>query len=185
MIPSVITNNSTTNYTISGPGKIGGAASIVKTGQQHADAGGANDFTGPVTIAGGTVLVNNSSALGAGSATVVSPMAARWTSIGPAFSPTSTHRGFGRRRERPGRHCQQRLEPQQNAFHHVTLAGRTTLRTGERGNRQRRRWDIRRAEQPFDASPGHLAHRRPAYKFTKVGTELRRPRWHHGGSGLG
>lgn len=58
VIPSVMTNNSTTNYSISGPGKISGAANIVKLGSSTLTIGNTNDFTGNLTVAGGTVKLN-------------------------------------------------------------------------------------------------------------------------------
>ncbi|MEI9960425.1 MAG: hypothetical protein WDM76_04615 [Limisphaerales bacterium] len=68
--PAVITNNSTVNYTISGAGKISGAARIVKTGSSTLKIGTVNDFTGNTLIAGGAVQANNISALGNTSGTI-------------------------------------------------------------------------------------------------------------------
>ena len=73
--PSVITNNSSTNYTISGAGKISGGASLVKLGNSTLTISTTNDFSGNVTVAGGAVQINgqllgNSSALGSASGTV-------------------------------------------------------------------------------------------------------------------
>jgi autotransporter-associated beta strand protein len=73
--PSIITNNSTTNYTISGAGKISGSASLVKLGPSTLTISGTNDFTGNTTIAGGAVqiigqLQSSSSPLGAAAGTV-------------------------------------------------------------------------------------------------------------------
>jgi fibronectin-binding autotransporter adhesin len=62
--PSVITNNSTTNYTITGAGTISGGARIVKMGSSTLTLSNANDFSGPVTILGGTVLAASATALG-------------------------------------------------------------------------------------------------------------------------
>lgn len=56
--PSVITNNSTTNYTISGAGKISGGASLVKMGPSTLTITGTNDFTGNVTVAAGALRIN-------------------------------------------------------------------------------------------------------------------------------
>ena len=56
VIPSVLTNNSTTNYTISGLGKISGSANIVKLGSSTLTISNMpNDFTGNITILAGTV----------------------------------------------------------------------------------------------------------------------------------
>jgi autotransporter-associated beta strand protein len=73
--PSVITNNSTTNYTISGAGKISGGGSLVKLGPSTLTISGTNDFSGNTTVAGGAVQINgqlqsSSSPLGAASGTV-------------------------------------------------------------------------------------------------------------------
>jgi fibronectin-binding autotransporter adhesin len=58
-------------YTFSGAGSIGGTNGIVKTGTSTLQIDNANNFTGPVTISGGsgtvggTLFVNNPNALGA------------------------------------------------------------------------------------------------------------------------
>ncbi len=70
VIPNVMSNNSTTNYTINGPGKISGGASIVKLGSSTLTIDSTNDFTGNVTIAGGTLKTGVDSALGSSSGTV-------------------------------------------------------------------------------------------------------------------
>lgn len=56
--PSVITNNSSTNYTITGSGQIGGAASLVKLGSSTLTINTVNTFTGNTVIEAGTVLIN-------------------------------------------------------------------------------------------------------------------------------
>ena len=68
--PSAVTNNSTTNYTISGAGKITGGASIVKLGTSTLTLSTVNDFTGPVTILGGKIFAGANSALGAATGTL-------------------------------------------------------------------------------------------------------------------
>ncbi len=73
--PSVITNNSTTNYTISGAGKISGGTSVVKMGPSTLTISTTNDFTGNFTVAAGAVQMNGqlqggSSPLGAANGTV-------------------------------------------------------------------------------------------------------------------
>ncbi|HEX3717855.1 MAG TPA: autotransporter-associated beta strand repeat-containing protein [Verrucomicrobiae bacterium] len=70
VIPSVMTNNSTTNYTISGSGKISGSANIVKLGTSTLTMSTVNDFSGTTTIAGGTLKANNGS-LGGPTANIV------------------------------------------------------------------------------------------------------------------
>jgi autotransporter-associated beta strand protein len=58
VVPSVLTNNSSTNYTITGAGKISGAASVVKLGSSSLTIGTTNDFTGNFTIGGGSVQID-------------------------------------------------------------------------------------------------------------------------------
>jgi len=72
--PSYITNNSSANnFVISGSGDITGAASLVKLGNSTLEISTANDFSGSVTIRGGTVqmdspLSGSATSLGAESA---------------------------------------------------------------------------------------------------------------------
>ena len=56
--PAVITNNSTTNYTISGSGQIGGGASIVKLGTSMLTITSTNTFTGNTIIGAGSLQIN-------------------------------------------------------------------------------------------------------------------------------
>lgn len=56
--PSVVTNNSSTNYTISGQGTISGGGSFVKVGSSTLNISTSNNFTGNFTIAGGAVQMN-------------------------------------------------------------------------------------------------------------------------------
>lgn len=70
--PSVVTNNSTTNYTISGQGKISGGASIVKLGPSTLTISTTNDFTGSFTIGAGAVQLEGlTAAAGAANGTLV------------------------------------------------------------------------------------------------------------------
>jgi autotransporter-associated beta strand protein len=70
--PSVVTNNSSANYSISGAGKISGTANIVKLGSSTLTISNINDFTGNFTIASGTVNLNGlTSAAGATNGTLV------------------------------------------------------------------------------------------------------------------
>jgi fibronectin-binding autotransporter adhesin len=66
--PSVLTNNSSANYSISGAGKISGSASIVKLGSSTLTISNVNDFNGNFTIASGTVKLDGITAA-AGSST--------------------------------------------------------------------------------------------------------------------
>jgi fibronectin-binding autotransporter adhesin len=69
--PSVLTNNSSANYSISGAGKISGTASIVKLGSSTLTISNVNDFTGNFTIAAGTVKLDGlTSAAGAPNGTL-------------------------------------------------------------------------------------------------------------------
>jgi autotransporter-associated beta strand protein len=66
VVPSAVTNNSTTNYTLLGPGKISGGASVVKLGNSTLTVTMTNDFTGSFTIGAGTVKANGlTAAIGA------------------------------------------------------------------------------------------------------------------------
>ena len=69
--PSVVTNNSSANYSISGAGKISGTASIVKLGSSTLTISNVNDFTGNFTIAAGTLKLDGlTSAAGAPNGTL-------------------------------------------------------------------------------------------------------------------
>ena len=71
VVPSVLTNNSTTNYTISGAGKISGGATVVKLGTSTLTINNTNDFTGNFTLAAGAVEANGlTSALGTANGTL-------------------------------------------------------------------------------------------------------------------
>src|SRR5204863_1081851 len=60
----VVVNSSGLNYNLGGGGKISGPTSLTKSGTGTLTITNANDFTGPVTINGGTLRAANSSALG-------------------------------------------------------------------------------------------------------------------------
>jgi fibronectin-binding autotransporter adhesin len=75
VLPSIVTNNSSTNYTISGQGTISGGGSFVKMGTSTLTIGTSNSFTGNFTIAGGAVQMNgqitaSSSPVGAANGTL-------------------------------------------------------------------------------------------------------------------
>jgi autotransporter-associated beta strand protein len=64
--PLSVTNNSSVNsFTLNGSGKITGTGSITKLGSSTLTIATANDFTGPVTIAGGVLSAGTGTALGA------------------------------------------------------------------------------------------------------------------------
>lgn len=58
VLADVVTNNSTTNYTISGQGTISGGGSFVKMGSSTLTISTSNSFTGNFTIPGGAVQMN-------------------------------------------------------------------------------------------------------------------------------
>jgi autotransporter-associated beta strand protein len=69
VFPVVITNASGINsYSISGAGRISGAASIVKSGASTLAIGTANNFTGPVDVFGGFLETDSDTALGTAAA---------------------------------------------------------------------------------------------------------------------
>ena len=71
VFPSVITNNSSANsYTLAGGGKISGGASIVKSGSSTLTLKTTNDFTGNVTITGGTLKGGANGSMGATNGTI-------------------------------------------------------------------------------------------------------------------
>ncbi|HZQ47605.1 MAG TPA: hypothetical protein VFC07_11365, partial [Verrucomicrobiae bacterium] len=70
VIPNIITNNSTTNYTFSGAGKISGGARIVKLGSSTLTINTTNDFTGSVTVQGGTIVQGTNYAFGSSTGTL-------------------------------------------------------------------------------------------------------------------
>jgi len=55
VLPSIVTNNSTANYTIAGAGKISDGASIYKAGPSTLTISTTNDFTGNTVIAAGVL----------------------------------------------------------------------------------------------------------------------------------
>jgi autotransporter-associated beta strand protein len=60
----VTVNSNSNNYTISGTGSIAGTAALMKTGSSTLTLSTVNTFTGPITVSGGTLLVNATGALG-------------------------------------------------------------------------------------------------------------------------
>jgi autotransporter-associated beta strand protein len=67
---SVIFNNSSKAYSITGSGGIGGATSLTVSGSGTVFLGTSNSFSGGTVISAGTVVVTNDNALGASSGTV-------------------------------------------------------------------------------------------------------------------
>ena len=69
--PSSLTfNNSVKNYILTGPNAVTGTTGLLKTGSALLTIQNSNTFTGPVTINGGTVLINFDANLGAVPATL-------------------------------------------------------------------------------------------------------------------
>ncbi len=67
LLPASITvSNSVLNYTFNGTGSLGGTSSLVKAGSGTLvlDNGGANNFSGGVTVNGGTLQVGNNDTAG-------------------------------------------------------------------------------------------------------------------------
>jgi len=72
----VVFNNITTNYSISGSGKISGSTSLQKNGGGALILATANDYSGGTTLAGGSLQVGNggtAGAFGSGAVTVTGP----------------------------------------------------------------------------------------------------------------
>ena len=67
---SVTVNNSAIDYSITGAGKITGAASLTKHGTGTLTLGTANDYTGGTTIDGGTINIGTTGTLGLGQITM-------------------------------------------------------------------------------------------------------------------
>lgn len=72
VVPTAITDNSTLNYTISGAGKISGSTSLTKLGSGTLALNVPGDFTGPVTIGGGTLQTTGNNPLSSVSSITVS-----------------------------------------------------------------------------------------------------------------
>jgi fibronectin-binding autotransporter adhesin len=71
--PSAVTVSASSNYVFQGAGKISGATGVTKSGPGTLTLGGTNDFTGPLTINGGTVKAGVNPQLPVGARVVVNP----------------------------------------------------------------------------------------------------------------
>jgi fibronectin-binding autotransporter adhesin len=96
---SVNVTNNTANYAFFGPGKITGSTGLTKSGTGFlTNLNAACDFTGPVIINGGTLVVTNAansgnaSALGAGTSITLNGGALQWA--GPALGAGLFNRPF-------------------------------------------------------------------------------------------
>ena len=72
VVPSAITNNSSVNYTLSGSGTLSGPGSLVKLGSGTLALNVSGNFTGPVTIGGGTIQTTGNNTLASVSSITVS-----------------------------------------------------------------------------------------------------------------
>ena len=164
--PGALTNNSATSYTISGDGKISGAATVVKSGSSTLTLATSNDFTGAVAIRGGTVKVSNAGG-GASSLGAIPGASVTITNGGTldlGGNPTVNGINFGQKQffisgggaSGDGAIINSVNTNQINAFQLITLTGNATF--GGIG-----RWDMR------GGSPGpalDLA----GFKLTKTGS---------------
>jgi len=72
VMPGIVTNNSSTNYSITGQGTISGGGSFVKLGSSTLSISTSNSFTGNFTIGTGTVQLNGcTAAAGATNGTLI------------------------------------------------------------------------------------------------------------------
>lgn len=160
--PSSITNDSANFYTINGPGRITGGASIVKRGPGTLTISSTNDFSGTVLIQDGTLNANNNAALGStvggtiiqsgGTLDVGSPTASADNTRNLGLEPISVSGlGYGD----AGAIVNNATRPEQNAVRVVTLTGHA--RFG--GNA---RWDIRGTGAALSTGGN-------AYNISKVG----------------
>ena len=94
---AVTVNTSSKNYTFSttGSGTISGSAPLLKSGGATLTISTANSYTGPTTVSGGVVDVQNSTALGAGATTVSSNAAVQVDGSGLAIGEAITLNGPG------------------------------------------------------------------------------------------
>jgi autotransporter-associated beta strand protein len=156
---TVVNNSSTRNYTISGTGAIGGTASLLKQGASTLTVNIANDFSGTVTILGGTLKAGSTGALGSASgATIINGGTLDVNGLNFTAEPvTASGAGGG------GQGAVVNTGPSQtSALRNVTLAGDTTF--GGTG-----RWDIRAASTSSTNGCSLVTLGQP-FKLTKVGT---------------
>jgi autotransporter-associated beta strand protein len=157
--PSAITNiSSDDNFTISGNGKIIGAASIVKDGTSTLTLSTTNNFTGGVSILNGILKVTCTNALGAAGGNVVVQSGGTFDLNGVTVTnQLFTVAGSGYTN---GGALVNNGAQQTTAFHSVTLAGDTTF--GGTG-----RWDIRSTGGAASLNTTPAGN---AFSITKVGT---------------
>jgi autotransporter-associated beta strand protein len=161
VIPTEMIVDSTNNvYTIQGPGKISGAANVVKKGQSTLTITAPNDYTGATTISNGILQVGVASALGAATgATVVTnsgTLDAHGFNLGNE-PVTASGDGFISGGVTNGAIANLGGADQTQTLRFVTLAGNTTF-----GGTTR--WDIRGTPASLTTQPAGSP-----YKITKVG----------------
>jgi fibronectin-binding autotransporter adhesin len=172
VMPWAITNiSSANNFTIAGPGRIGGATGIYKSGSSTLTVLSSNTFTGPVVVQSGTLQVGNSGALGttnsgttlAGGSTLDFGGSHGVNDINLGFEAvTISGSGVGNN----GAIINSATNTQQNALRLVTLAGDTVF--GGVG-----RWDIRSQASNTDVASSNnavLSTSGQPYNITKIGT---------------
>jgi len=154
IVPGSITVNSANNYSISGSGKISGTTGITKSGSGTLTINTTNDYTGDVTISGGTLKAGSQTALGATvGATTISAGATLDVNGQQLNGETITVSGSGQ--ANAGAIVNSGAQ-QINAVGKVTLAGDVTF--GGSG-----RWDLRGGGATLSANGN-------AVVITKVGT---------------
>jgi fibronectin-binding autotransporter adhesin len=166
--PSLTTVNSTTNYTITGPGGISGGGGVVKQGSSTLTIASTNNFTGAVAVQAGTVRVANNGALGLVPGGAVTVSAGATLDVGG--NPTANNANYGAKQifvagtgvGGNGAIINSGTVAQQNSFQRVTLTGDTTFggpgdaaATGNPG-----RWDIRGGTPTLDLG---------GFTLTKIG----------------
>jgi len=160
LYPASVTIAADTNhYTLSGPGKISGAASLLKTGASALTLSAANDFTGSLEIQAGLVQAADARALGAATSPVAIGNGATLDLNGYSFGakPVSVQgAGVGS----AGAIISSRVADNASPLIAVTLAGDTTFGGSAR-------WDMRSDTIGAPALPqlhgnGHM--------LTKTGT---------------
>jgi autotransporter-associated beta strand protein len=158
--PAVVTNDSNLrSYAISGSGAISGAANLVKRGANTLVINTTNDFSGTVSILGGTLKAGSTGALGSSTgATIINGGTLDVNGFSFTAEPaTVSGAGAG------GQGAIVNTGPQQtSALRNVSLNGDTTF--GGTG-----RWDIRASSSSSTNGCALVCGGQP-YRITKVGT---------------